>query len=596
MKKFNLSLVLLLISVHIFSDSILLNPYNRKDVISLNGEWNVIIDPYSRGEVVDFYKNKKAVGKTDFIEYSFSNTFRLHVPGDFNSQLPELKYYEGNVWYQRTVKLNISNNKSQFLYFAGANYFTRVWLNGAEIGSHEGGFLPFQFDITSLVKEGDNDIVVMVNNDRKKENIPALNFDWWNYGGITRDVFLVQTPKSFIADYKIQLKKGTNSILTGFVRLNGVQAAQKVEIKIPELKINKTLSTNDAGEVSFEIPAKPQLWNPENPKLYSVHFVFGNDTIVDDIGFRTIETKSSKVLLNGSPVFLKGVNFHEEISQRMGRAYSDSDAAQILNEVKALGCNFIRTGHYPQNERIVRMAEKMGLMIWEEIPIWQGIDFSNETVMKKAEIMFKDMITRDKNRAAIIIWSVANETKPSTDRNNFLFELVKLTREMDNSRLIGAAFDNTKYNKETSTFTLQDSLTQALDLIGINKYMGWYMPFPLAPGQLKWNIAVDKPLLISEFGGEAVFGQHGASDVASSWSEEYQEKLYLDNIEMFKNIQNLCGVIPWVLFDFRSPTRLNYQNQNGWNRKGLVSDKGLRKKAWYVVKDYYNSKSLQYGN
>ena len=568
----------------------MLNPYSRNDVVSHNGEWNAIIDPYSRGEIAGFYKNKKPAGKTDFIEYSFSDAFRLHVPGDFNSQLPELKYYEGNVWYQRIVKLNTSSDKRQFLYFAGANYFTRVWLNGVEIGSHEGGFLPFQFDITSLVKEGDNDIVVMVNNDRKKENIPALNFDWWNYGGITRDVFLVQTPKSFIADYKIQLKKGYGSILTGFVKLSGVQTAQKVEIKIPELKINKTATTNDAGEVSFEIPAKPQLWNPENPKLYSVYFVSGNDTIVESIGFRTIETKGSKVLLNGTPVFLKGVNFHEEIAQRMGRAYSDSDAALILSEVKALGCNFIRTGHYPQNERLVRMAEKMGLMIWEEIPIWQGIDFANETVMKKAEIMFKDMIMRDKNRAAIIIWSVANETKPSTERNKFLFELVKLTRQMDNSRLIAAAFDNAKYNKETSTFTLQDSLTQALDLIGINKYMGWYMPFPLAPSQLKWNVEVNKPLLMSEFGGEAVFGQHGASDVASSWSEEYQEKLYLDNIEMFKNIPNLCGVTPWVLFDFRSPTRLNYQNQNGWNRKGLVSDKGKRKKAWHVMKDYYNSK------
>ena len=99
-------------------------------------------------------------------------------------------------------------------------------------------------------------------------------------------------------------------------------------------------------------------------------------------------------------------------------------------------------------------------------------------------------------------------------------------------------------------------------------------------------------MLISEFGGEALYGQHGAIDVAASWSEEYQEKLYLDNIEMFKNIPNLCGITPWVLFDFRSPTRMNYQNQNGWNRKGLVSDKGMRKKAWYVVKDYYNSKSL----
>jgi len=589
-KKLNITIAFLLLAFNIFSDSMMLNPYNRKDVMSLNGEWNVIIDPFCRGEISGFFKNRKPSGKADFVEYSFTDAQRLHVPGDFNSQLLELKYYEGNVWYQRTLKLNVDSNKRQFLYFAGANYYAKVWLNGVELGSHEGGFLPFQFDITSLVKEGDNDIVVMVNNDRKKENIPALNFDWWNYGGITRDVFIVQTPKSFIQDYKIQLKKSSTTILTAFVKLNGVHTAQKVEIKIPELKINKAENTNDAGEVSFEISTKPQLWKPEIPKLYSVSFVFGNDTITEDIGFRTIETKGSKILLNGTPMFLKGVNFHEEISQRMGRAYSDADAAMILSEVKALGCNFIRTGHYPQNERIVRMAEKMGLMIWEEIPIWQGIDFSNELVMKKAEIMFKDMISRDKNRAAIIIWSVANETKPTTDRNRFLFELVKQVRKMDNSRLIGAAFDNIKYNKETSTFSLQDSLVQSLDLVGVNKYMGWYMPFPAAPNQLKWNIAIDKPLLISEFGGEALYGQHGAIDVAASWSEEYQEKLYLDNIEMFKNIPNLCGITPWVLFDFRSPTRLNYLNQNGWNRKGLVSDKGLRKKAWYVMRNYYLSK------
>jgi len=296
------------------------------------------------------------------------------------------------------------------------------------------------------------------------------------------------------------------------------------------------------------------------------------------------------VLLNGKTIFLKGINFHEEIPQRLGRAYSDADAAMILNEVKALGCNFIRPGHYPQNERIVRMAEKMGLMIWEEIPIWQGIDFTNELVMKKAEIMFKDMISRDKNRAAIIIWSVANETAPSPDRNRVLKDLAKLTRELDNTRLIAAAFNNINYNKQTLTFTINDSLINSLDLVGVNKYMGWYMPFPASPGELKWDIASDKPLLVSEFGGEALYGQQGENDVAASWSEEYQEKLYRDNIEMFEKVPNLCGITPWVLFDFRSPTRLHYQNQNGWNRKGLVSDKGLRKKAWYVVRDYFNTK------
>jgi len=568
----------------------MLNPYSRTHVQPLNGKWNAIVDLYCRGEVLGFYKNLKPVGKTDFIEYNFTSAFRLDVPGDFNSQLPELKFYEGNVWYQRTIKVDKSADKRQFLYFAGANYLTKVWLNGKELGLHEGGFLPFQFEITALAQNGENDLVVMVNNNRKKDNIPALNFDWWNYGGITRDVFLVQTPATYICDYSIQLKKNSSTLISGYVTLNGNNPVQKFEVIIPELKINKSFNVINQGIASFEIQAKPVLWSPQSPKLYDVIIVAGNDTVKEQIGFRTIEAKGNQLYLNGKSVFLKGINFHEEIPQRMGRAYSDADAAMILNEVKALGCNFIRTAHYPQNERIISMAEKMGLMIWSEIPVWQGIDFANDVVMKKAELMLKEMIYRDKNRASVIIWSVANETSPSSERNKVLIGLTKVARALDNSRLIGAAFDNIKYDKENTTFTLNDTLINYLDLIGINKYMGWYMPFPVNPDKIKWNVALSKPLIISEFGGEALYGQHGESDVASSWSEEYQEKLFMDNLTMFQNIPNLCGTTPWVLFDFRSPFRLHYENQTYWNRKGLLSDKGLRKKAWYVMQRYYKTK------
>ncbi|MEI7503268.1 MAG: glycoside hydrolase family 2 TIM barrel-domain containing protein [Paludibacter sp.] len=588
MKKTISLIAILSVSLSIVAQSFMLNPSGRQHVQLLNGKWNAIIDLYSRGESSKFYQNRQPKQKTDFIEYSFKNGLRLDVPGDFNSQLPELKYYEGNVWYQRNFNVKKNCDKRQFIYFAAVSYQAAVWLNGVEIGRHEGGFTPFQFEVSDALKEGENDLIVMVNNNRHEDGIPAMNFDWWNYGGITRDVFFIETPKTFITDYKLQLKKGSRNQLTATVKLDGATSAQQVEVSIPELKISKRLMTDNEGLAVFEIATKPQLWEPASPKLYDVKFSTNNDTVTDEIGFRTIETKGCDILLNGKAIFLKGVNFHEEIPQRMGRAYSDADASMILNEVKALGCNFARTAHYSQNEHILRMAEKMGILIWEEIPVWQGIKFTNEVVMKKAQNMLKEMIYRDKNRAAIIVWSIQNETAPSVSRNKMLSGLVKMTCNLDSTRLIGGAFDNLKYDKSTNTFTLNDSVANLMDVVGINKYMGWYMPFPMAPEQIKWKVALNKPLIISEFGCEALYGQHGESDVAYSWSEEYQEELYRKNLIMFKNISNLRGTSPWVLFDFRSPTRCHPLNQDGWNRKGLISDKGQRKKAWYVMKEYYD--------
>lgn len=569
------------------AQSFMMNPYGRDNARLLNGKWNIIIDQFSGGEYRKFYENSKPQSDSQFFEYSFENAPRLDVPGDFNSQLPELKYYEGSIWYQRFFNFDLKDEKRVFVYFAGVNYEASVWLNGKEVGRHEGGFTPFQFEVTSLVKNGENDLVVKVNNNRRKDGIPAMNFDWWNYGGITRDVFLVETPVIYIKDYRFQLKEEKNNIITGYVQLDGVKQAQEVELSIPDLNITQKLQTDLNGRVSFEIKATLKLWEPASPELYSVKITSGNDEITDNIGFRTIETEGCDILLNGKSIFLKGINFHEEIPQRLGRAYSDADAAMILNEVKALGCNFVRTAHYPQNERIVRMAEKMGIMIWEEIPLWQAIDFENSVVLNKAQILLKEMIHRDKNRAGIIIWSVANETKPSEYRDQVLSDLINMSKELDDTRLIAAAFDNPRYNTQTSTFNIKDKITDIVDVVGVNKYLGWYMLWPVSPEKIDWNVAINKPLIMTEFGCEALYGQHGSSTAAYSWSEEYQEELYRKNLIMFKNIPNLRGTCPWVLFDFRSPNRYHPLNQGGWNRKGVVSDKGQRKKAWFVMKEYY---------
>ena len=571
------------------AQELLVNVYGRQYTL-LNGKWNAIIDPYQQGRKTAIYRNRALKDKADFKEYAFEGGLRLNVPSDWNSQIPELKYYEGTMWYARKFEINKKSDENLFLYFGAVNYRCRVYLNGTLIGSHEGGFTPFQFNVTNVVKEGGNFLAVEVDNTRTADAIPALSFDWWNYGGITRDVMLVHTPKNYIRDYFIQLDKYDSDRVHAEVQLSAQNAGQLVKIEIPELKIANKVFTDGTGlaKATFRV-RNLERWSPQAPKLYQVIVSSEVDEVKENIGFRNLYVKNTQIYLNDSPVFMKSIGLHEEISQRQGRAYSEQDAIALLSEAKGLGVNMIRLAHYPQNEYIVRLAEQMGLMLWEEIPVWQGIDFKDSSTRLKAQRMYTEMLLRDRNRCALTFRGVANETAPSESRNAFLKSLVELCHKMDTTRLITAAFDLPKLNSETNAFEMEDDFIENLDVVSINKYMGWYHRWPMSPSEIRWNVALDKPLIFSEFGGEALYGQSGDSTVTSSWSEEYQEKLYKDNLEMFKYIPNLAGISPWILFDFRSPYRFHPTNQEGWNRKGLISDQGYRKKAWYVMKEYYES-------
>jgi len=554
---------------------------------SLNGKWHVIIDPSDWGIScgTPFYKDMKPTGKTDFYEYSFDGDLQFDVPGDFNSQMTELKNYESTVWYKKDFDVVKKSGKRLFLYFDAVNYQTDVFLNAQKIGSHEGGFTPFQFEVTDKIKSGQNSVILRVNNQRQKNGVPALDYDWLNYGGITRDVRLVETSESYIDDYFIQLDKKNRDRISGYVKLAGATNPQKVKIQIPEIKINQVVLTNADGYAALSFPVKLNLWSPSNPKLYKVIISSASDTVSEEIGFRTIETKGEDILLNGKPIYLKGINFHEEIPQRKGRAYSEADALMLLTWAKELGCNFIRTAHYAQNEYIVRMAEKMGFMLWEEIPVFQTINFENSKTCELMNMQLKETIRRDKNRCAIVIWSMANETVPSYSRTKAISEMAKLCRSIDSTRLVSAVFNNFKI--EGNKVMMEDSLINWLDVIAVNEYIGWYVKWPAAPNQVEWVSKYNKPLIMTEFGGEAVYGNHGLDDVVSSWSEEYLEKLYRDQITMLENIPFLRGCCPWILADFQSPRRMHPVYQNGWNRKGLISEKGYKKKAWYVMKDFY---------
>lgn len=582
---------LLMAPVASFAADLIQNVYGR-DIQSLNGKWAAIPDLYDQGGRMKIYENNKPTGKTDFYEYSFEGGMRLNVPGDWNSQSPEMKYYEGTVWYQRTFTAKAEPGTRRFLYFAGVSTRCNIYLNGKKIISHEGSFTPFQIEVTDALKDGENLLVCEVNNNRRVDAIPAMSYDWWNYGGITRDVMLVTVPTQYIADYFVRLEKGKKDVIALSVSLSEAVAGKKITVKIPELKVNCEMATDAQGKAEASVKVRSlQRWSPESPKLYNIEIASPDDKVTESIGFRNIDTRGTKVFLNDKEIFLRSISFHEEIPQRMGRAFSPADADMLLSEARALGVNTIRLAHYPQNEYIVRKAEQMGFLLWEEIPVWQSIDFTNDVTMGKARTMFDEMLQRDKNRCAVSMWGVANETRPSEARNAFLTRLVSDGRAKDNTRLYVAAFDIVYYQRDKDLFTMEDSFPEQLDLIGVNKYMGWYAPWPKDPKDCHWQVCPDKPLLITEFGGEALYGQSGDETVASSWSEDYQAKLYRDNIRMFENIPNLCGVSPWILFDFRSPFRFHPANQDGWNRKGLVSDQGMRKKAWYIMRDYYRSKA-----
>ena len=564
-----------------------------RQTTSLNGEWNYIVDVQEEGYYdyrmnpmrSGFFVNAKPQRPEDLIEYDFDKNPTLKVPGDWNTQDDRLFFYEGTVWYKKSFEYHPQADKRTLLYFGAVNYDAHVYVNGQKAGHHQGGFTPFNYDVTDFMKDGENVVIVKVDNKRHAEDVPTQIFDWWNYGGITRDVCLVTVEPTYVENYKLQLKSLEGRLVSFSVKLNREEAGRLVTLSIPELKIKKTLTTAADGTASISMKAKPQLWSPENPKLYKVEIKLGEETICDEIGFRTIETKGKQILLNGQPIFLKGISIHEEKPNGGGRANSTEDAHTLLSWAKELGCNFVRLAHYPHNEYAVREAERMGMLVWSEIPCYWTIAWTNPDTYANAERQLTNMILRDQNRANVIIWSVANETPHSEARDAFLSKLAKRARALDDSRLISMAMEVTSASNYHNK--LQDNMHEYVDVVSFNQYIGWYRDVNDAP-KMTWEIPYEKPLIISEFGGGARYGLHGEKN--QRWTEEFQENLYQENTAMLDKIDGLAGTTPWILKDFRSPRRVLTGIQDFYNRKGLFSDNGEKKKAFFVLKDWYSKK------
>ena len=417
-----------------------------------------------------------------------------------------------------------------------------------------------------------------VDGTRRPEQVPTENTDWFNYCGVYRDIALIRVPKCHIKTFKIALvPDGTFGHVMAKVTLSEKITA-KAELVIEELGVSRKIQLeNGAGEVVFD--AKPELWTPEKPKLYDVKVTCGTDTVSDRVGFREIRVNGRDILLNGEPVFLRGISCHED-SVENGKGLTREERIENIRIAKELGCNFMRLAHYPHNEEMAKLADELGLLLWEEIPVYWAIRFEREKTYEDAKNQLRELINRDWNRASVIIWSVGNENADTDERLKFMSALAECAHREDETRMVSAAcLVNAAKNK------IEDRLMEYLDIIGINEYCGWYTPdFAMLPALME-NSQPDKPVIVTEFGADALPHHHGT--ISDKGTEECQADVYEKQIATLRNIDYIKGMTPWILYDFRCPRRTSLI-QKYYNRKGLLSeDKKYRKPAFYVLQKFY---------
>lgn len=600
-----------------------------RELQSLNGEWHYIVDPQSVGAVKHdggknsrgFFLDRQVNHDQQLQEYDFAAAPVMNVPGSWNAQRGELLHYEGVVWLQRRFEFEPgAAGRRHFLHFEAVNYRAVVYLNGVEVGVHEGGFTPFSIEVGEALQPGENSLVVQVDNRMSASTLPAERFDWWNYGGITREVFLIETPASFVKNFRLQLSPDQPEIASGWVQLEG--GGDSVEVRIGDGDWHR-FNSRQHGRIQLSLPAPAERWSTAKPALHRVELRAGEDEVADLIGFRTIEVSGSDILLNGEKIFLRGISVHEEKLDGSDRMATREDAEQTLEAIAALNANYARLTHYPHNRHMARVADEIGLLLWAEVPVYWDVDFNNPGVLSKASRSLTDLIQRDGNRASVIIWSVGNETPPGEARNRFLLSLFERVRSEDDTRLISAAAmaENDALQRYAGMLAAQlkgaalepvldvaitDPLEDVFDVISYNEYMGWYDAALLAEmlqaeqrelreaslgviPRIRLRAASGKPLILSEFGAGAVRGREGGPlDV---WTEAYQAKVYRAQLLMVEQSPEVSGISPWVFKDFRSPRRPLTGIQDYYNRKGILDERGQPKSAYQVLKKFYASQA-----
>jgi len=581
-----------------------------RTVIDLSGIWEV----------------KKAKGLTD---HEFAKGFKpeafIGVPGSWNEQLSEigLMDYVGPLLYQRRFRIpHDLKGRKLIIRFDSADFSAIVWINGKKAGIHEGGYLPFQLEITDLVSlEHENIVVVKVDNSLNHDTIPqglteedynefnilreqsypSTVFDFYAYGGLNRPVSLLSLPGNYLESIVTETSISKDQ---GIIRF---RAEYNVHIDKSKVRVSlwddqdellHTIFTLDGITLVEEIfIPNCKFWGVLDPNLYKIRFeLLQEESIIDEyeieIGVREIKIEQNQLLLNGEPVFLKGFGKHEDFFV-LGKGLSTPLIVKDFELMKWIGANSFRTSHYPYAEEIIHLADKMGFLVIDEVP---AVSLNFRYVTKKTKenhkAALKALIERDKNHPSVIAWSIANEPgiwgekeAVSEEAEDYWKDIYDYTKSLDDTRPITLP--------TCAKWGLDDPVYKYCDLIAINRYWGWYE----IPGDISRAGEVletelkqlyekyKKPIIVTEFGADTIEGEHAT--YSQMFTEEYQTELILKYFEIIESLPFMVGEHIWNFADFQTAQHFR---RVVLNKKGVFNRQRQPKQAAFAIRDHWRGK------
>lgn len=575
----------------------------------LSGVWRFRPDPDQVGEREGWFKG-------------LEQTRLIPVPCSWNEIFDDLRNYTGAAWYQCDFDVESAwNGRRIHLRFGSVAYRAKVWLNGALLGEHVGAHLPFVFDVTSQVKPGaTNTLVVFVENELRLDRVPAVpdktrvsmhtqhypqtTYDFFPYSGIHRPVLLFSTPDVHIHDLtvrttiagrggKVAIDLTTSSGWSGKARAQIAGAGDAVQVQVSSGRASLSIDVPDA-----------RLWSPEDPHLYRLSLALDDGAVQDvyhlKIGIREIKVEGEKLLLNGKPVFLRGFGKHEDFALN-GRGLNVPSIIRDFELLKWLGANSFRTSHYPYSDEAMQLADEYGFLVIAETPavslVFMDGPEIQEARARQLRQYIDELVERDKNHPCVIMWSVANEplTKPfhttnpeppeSVGRGTAFFKpMFELFRQLDRTRpvtmvsLQGGPMDWQAFG----------------DVICTNSYSGWYAISGRLDDAAK---AVEeealklharhpgKPVMFTEFGADAIAGTH--SQPPAMWTEEYQADMIEMYIRTLEKLPFIAGTHPWAFADFR--TSQSIHRMAAMNFKGVFTRDRQPKLAAHRLKELWKA-------
>ncbi|MDE1549216.1 beta-glucuronidase [Jeotgalibaca caeni] len=587
---------------------------DTRSLIDLSGVWKFYLDDGSKDVAID-----QPLETTDL----------MAVPGSFNDQgvLSKIRNHAGTIWYEREFSIpQTLLSERLVLRFGSATHQATVYVNGQKVVEHKGGFLPFEAEINGVIQRRKNRLLVEVSTLLDYTTLPVgnhtqstdehgrtihhvdENFDFFNYAGLHRPVKIYSTPQTYIEDIVLAPSvNGEDASVQTSVQVVGDY--DQVMISILDEDGNKVAGA-DTPEATITIE-QAHLWEPMNAYLYTAHVeVVKEGEVIDEydepFGIRTVEVKEGQFFINQKPFYFKGFGKHEDTYYN-GRGLNETANVMDLNLFKWIGANSFRTSHYPYSEEMMRLADRMGIVVIDEVPavglfsgfsalLTSGSDVKNTWDEMKTheahEQAIRELIQRDKNHAAVVMWVIANEPASHQDGAHEYFEpLVHLAKELDPQK------------RPTTIVNIMfalpdvDQVLDLVDVVSLNRYYGWYLnsgDLQTAEKALRAEIEAwikkhpEKPILFTEYGADTVAGFHAIDDIP--FTEEYQVRYYEMYHRVFDEFKQVTGEQVWNFADFE--TKVGTARVQG-NKKGIFTRERQPKmlahelrKRWTSIPDY----------